>query len=66
MQIVMALQISAFIVGSVVLTLISWRALTHAKTHGFYRLLAWQAILALLVLNAPVWFDNRYMLHQLC
>ena len=59
------LQICAFIVGAIVLTLISWRALSHTKTHGFYRLLAWQGILALLVLNTPVWFDNRYALHQL-
>lgn len=60
------LQICAFIVGAIVLTLISWRALSHTKTHGFYRLLAWQGILGLLVLNAPVWFDDRYALHQLC
>ena len=66
MQTLHILQISVFIIGGILLTLISWRALSHTKTHGFYRLLAWQAILALLVLNAPVWFDNRYALHQQC
>lgn len=66
MQTLHLVQISVFIVGALLLTLISWRALAHAKTHGFYRLLAWLGILALLVLNAPVWFDNRYALHQLC
>jgi protein-S-isoprenylcysteine O-methyltransferase Ste14 len=66
MQTFHVIQISAFIVGGVVLTLISRRALTHTKTHGFYRLLAWQGILALLVLNAPVWTDNRYAWYQLC
>ncbi|MDY0207161.1 MAG: isoprenylcysteine carboxylmethyltransferase family protein [Pseudomonas sp.] len=66
MQTLHVLQISVFIIGGILLTLISWRALTHTKTHGFYRLLAWQAILALLVLNAPVWFDNRYALYQRC
>lgn len=66
MQTLHIVQISVFIVGALLLTWISWRALSHAKTHGFYRLLAWQGILALLVLNMPVWFDNRYALHQLC
>lgn len=66
MQTLHVVQISAFIIGGLLLTLISRRALTHTNTHGFYRLLAWQGILALLVLNAPVWFDNRYALHQLC
>lgn len=66
MQTLYIVQISAFIVGALLLTVISWRALTHAKTHGFYRLHAWLGILALLVLNAPVWADNRYALHQLC
>ncbi|MDY0250434.1 MAG: isoprenylcysteine carboxylmethyltransferase family protein [Pseudomonas sp.] len=66
MQTLYIVQISAFILGSILLTLISWRTLTPAKTHGFYRLLAWLGILALLVLNAPVWFDNRYGLLQMC
>lgn len=66
MQTLHIIQISAFFLGAAGLTLISWRALRHTQTHGFYRYLAWLAILALLVLNAPVWFDNRYALHQLC
>lgn len=65
MQTLHLVQISVFILGSVLLTLISWRSLSSTKTHGFYRLLAWQGILALLVLNAPVWLDDRYALHQL-
>lgn len=66
MQTLHIIQISAFVLGSVLLTLISWRSLSSTKTHGFYRLLAWQAILALLVLNASVWTDNRYALYQMC
>jgi protein-S-isoprenylcysteine O-methyltransferase Ste14 len=34
------------------------------QSHGFYRFFAWEAILALLVLNGPVWFFDRYALHQ--
>jgi protein-S-isoprenylcysteine O-methyltransferase Ste14 len=66
MQTLHIVQLSTFIVGGMVLALISRRALTHTKTHGFYRLLAWLGILALLVLNAPVWTHNRYAWYQLC
>ena len=34
-------------------------------SHGFPRFLAWVAILALLSLNAPVWFEDRYSATQL-
>lgn len=65
MQTLYIIQASAFLLGTVVLILISWRALRHTQTHGFYRFLAWLGILALLVLNAPVWFENRYAAYQL-
>ncbi len=54
----------AIALGSVVLTGISWRALSSPRSHGFYRYFAWEVMLLLLVLNAPVWFDDRYALHQ--
>lgn len=54
----------AFAVGTGVLVGISWRAMGHVKSHGFYRFWAWELMLALLVLNAPVWFEDRFALHQ--
>lgn len=54
----------AFAVGSGVLVGISWRAMGHPQSHGFYRFWAWELMLALLVLNAPVWFVDRFALHQ--
>lgn len=54
----------AFAVGSSALVGISWRAMGNPRAHGFYRFFAWEAMLALLVLNAPVWFEDRYALHQ--
>lgn len=58
------LQVLAFVLLSGVLVAISWRALWRPRSHGFYRFFAWEAMLALLLLNAPVWFENRYALHQ--
>lgn len=58
------LQALVFAVGSAVLIGISWQALHRPNSHGFYRFFAWEAMLALLVLNAPVWFDDRYAMHQ--
>lgn len=60
----MWMQVVGFLVGSLVLLGISWRTLRNPRSHGFYRFLAWEAMLALLVLNAPVWFEDRYALHQ--
>lgn len=54
----------AFALGSAVLIGISWRVLRRPQSHGFYRFFAWELMLALLVLNAPVWFEDRYALHQ--
>ncbi|MBB1518199.1 methyltransferase family protein [Aquipseudomonas guryensis] len=54
----------AFALGSVALIGISWRVLRRPQSHGFYRFFAWEVMLALLVLNAPVWFEDRYALHQ--
>ena len=58
------LQVAGFALGSLVLLGISWRVLKNTRSHGFYRFLAWEAMLGLLVLNAPVWFEDRYALHQ--
>lgn len=54
----------AFAVGSGVLVGISWRAMGHPRSHGFYRFWAWELMLALLVLNAPVWFYDRFSWNQ--
>ena len=58
------LQVAGFVLGSLALLGISWRALKNPQSHGFYRFLAWEAMLGLLVLNAPLWFADRYALHQ--
>lgn len=57
-------QLVAFVTFSAVLVGISWRTLGNPRSHGFYRFLAWEAMLAMLVLNAGDWFGDRGELNQ--
>jgi protein-S-isoprenylcysteine O-methyltransferase Ste14 len=59
------LQLGLFVLGSAVLAWLSRAALRQPRSHGFYRFFAWEAILALLVLNLPFWFEDRFAPHQL-
>ena len=54
------LQLSAFVVIFGVLTAVCWRNLKCRQSHGFYRYFAFVALAALLVLNAPHWFVDRW------
>jgi protein-S-isoprenylcysteine O-methyltransferase Ste14 len=54
-----------FILISIGLVYISRASLRAPRSHGFYRFFAWEVILALLVLNLPVWFLNPLAWHQL-
>jgi protein-S-isoprenylcysteine O-methyltransferase Ste14 len=40
-------------------------SLRQPRSHGFYRFFAWEAILALALLNIEVWFRNPLSWHQL-
>lgn len=53
-----------FLVGTLALTWISRASLRNPRSHGFYRFLAWEAILALAVLALPVWFFDPFSLRQ--
>ncbi|WP_037000458.1 methyltransferase family protein [Ectopseudomonas composti] len=54
----------AFVTISAILGGISWRTLGNVRSHGFYRFLAWEAMLVMLVLNASSWFGDRSELNQ--
>ena len=45
--------------------LLSRHALTKPTSHGFPRFFAFEAILGLVILNAPMWFINPFSLSQL-
>lgn len=54
-----------FALGSSLLITISWRSLHDPRSHGFYRFFAWEAILALFLLNARYWFFQPFAWNQL-
>lgn len=56
---------AVFVVGSVLIFWLSRRSLLHPTSHGFFRFFAFEAILALAVLNAPHWFVDPFVLRQL-
>jgi protein-S-isoprenylcysteine O-methyltransferase Ste14 len=55
-----ALSTSLLLAGTILLVAVSWRSLRHPGFHGFYRFFAFEAILCLIVLNAPVWFRRPF------
>jgi protein-S-isoprenylcysteine O-methyltransferase Ste14 len=58
------LKIIVFVVASVGIVFISRASLRSPRSHGFYRFFAWEAILALIVLNVEYWFRDPFSLHQ--
>jgi protein-S-isoprenylcysteine O-methyltransferase Ste14 len=54
-----------FLLASIGLAYVSRASLTRPRSHGFYRFIAWEGILALALLNVPVWFRNPFSWHQL-
>ena len=60
-----SLTIAVFIAGSLGLAWVSRSSLAAPRSHGFYRFFAWEAILALTLLNLPVWFKEPLTWHQL-
>ena len=58
-------QIVSFEVITLILLTISRASLLRPRSHGFYRFFAWEAILALIILNGPVWLDDWLSWHQI-
>jgi protein-S-isoprenylcysteine O-methyltransferase Ste14 len=59
-----AAQLVALAALSVPIAWISRASLRRPGTHGFYRFFAWEAILALIVLNGRSWFRDPFSRHQ--
>ncbi len=54
-----------FLAVSVVLAYISRANLRAPRSHGFYRFIAWDAILALFLFNVDDWFANPFAWYQI-
>jgi protein-S-isoprenylcysteine O-methyltransferase Ste14 len=60
-----SLSVSVLVAGTVVVLAVSWRSLRRPGFHGFFRFFAFEAILGVIVLNAPVWFHRPFAPTQL-
>ena len=58
-------ELVSFVVGSIGFIILSRNSLTVQRSHGFPRFFAFEAILGLVILNAPVWFKQPFSLQQL-
>jgi len=54
-----------FILISAGLLRVSWRSLRVAGSHGFYRFFAWEAIVALILINSATWFTDPWSVLQI-
>lgn len=54
-----------FIIGSIPLVYVSRNSLRLPWSHGFFRFIAWECILALFLLNVNYWFANPLAWYQL-
>ncbi|MCX6028873.1 MAG: isoprenylcysteine carboxylmethyltransferase family protein [Chloroflexi bacterium] len=58
-------QLIIFVIASAGIVYVSRASLRQPRAHGFYRFWAWEAILALVLLNAPAWFRDPFSWHQI-
>ncbi len=54
-----------FIVATAAMLPLSWRSLKDLRTHGFYRFFAFELLLALILLNTPLWFRDPFSARQM-
>jgi protein-S-isoprenylcysteine O-methyltransferase Ste14 len=54
-----------FTVASAGIAWVSWASLRDFRSHGFYRLFAWEAILVSILLNLDYWFYEPFSMHQI-
>ncbi len=59
------IEIIIWIILSIPVIIISRRSLLHVRTHGFYRFLAWECILWLIIVNIKYWFTDPFCLTQI-
>jgi protein-S-isoprenylcysteine O-methyltransferase Ste14 len=59
------LKLLVFVLTSAVFVYVSRASLRDPRSHGFYRFFAWEAVLALTLLNLDRWFHDPLTWHQL-
>ena len=59
------IRIIIFIIVSVSFIVWSWPFLRNPRAHGFFRFFAFEAAVALILLNVTQWFQNPLSAHQI-
>lgn len=54
------ISLVVFVIGTIAIVWLSRMPLRNPTSHGFSRFFAFEAILALIVLNAPYWFRDAF------
>ncbi|MBM3144341.1 MAG: isoprenylcysteine carboxylmethyltransferase family protein [Chloroflexi bacterium] len=54
-----------FVIGSTFIAWFSRASLRDIRSHGFYRFFAWEAMLALVLINIEYWFVEPFSPHQI-
>ena len=57
-------RLTIFLVLSISLVVWSWKSLRNRQVHGFYRFFAFESVLALIMVNAKVWFIEPFSIIQ--
>jgi len=58
-------KVVVFLAATAGLAYVSRASLLAPRSHGFYRFFAWEAILALVLLNVDAWFRDPFSWHQI-
>lgn len=61
---VIVAKVAAFLAATAGLAYVSRASLLAPRSHGFYRFFAWEAILALVLLNVHAWFHDPFSWNQ--
>jgi protein-S-isoprenylcysteine O-methyltransferase Ste14 len=61
------IKLIIFAVASVIIIWVSWAPLQvrDRRSHGFFRFFAWEAIVALILLNVEYWFAEPFSISQI-
>ena len=58
-------KVGLFVVATAGLAYVSRASLRNPRSHGFPRFLAWEVLLALILLNLDAWFRDPFSWHQI-
>jgi protein-S-isoprenylcysteine O-methyltransferase Ste14 len=58
-------ELLVFLAGTAFFAYVSRHALRNPRAHGFYRFIAWECMLALVILNFPVWTLDPFSPRQI-